>query len=194
MLSRLQKKYAEKPVRFLLFPCNQFAGQEPGTNAEIKKFAEQYVTLGKDSNVIMFAKSSLNNVTCSYSGEDACTPESKECCAQNDVVYDYLLANTAPGTIQWNFDKIVTDTSGRPFPHETIMHGGDVDAAVSSVVESLLQAPKAVLVEEPSSFSSSLVTAAGLPVLGAVVLAAAWRARPTQRETAEEGSAYIQIA
>ena len=31
-------------VRFLLFPCNQFGAQEPKTNAEIKTFAEQYVS------------------------------------------------------------------------------------------------------------------------------------------------------
>ena len=53
----------------------------------------------------MFAKSNLNNMPCTYSGEDACTAASNECCAQNDVVYKYLLANTPPGTIQWNFDK-----------------------------------------------------------------------------------------
>ncbi|CAE7442403.1 AKR1D1 [Symbiodinium sp. CCMP2592] len=142
MLTRLQKKYSDKPVRFLLFPCNQFGEQEPGTNAEIKKFAEQYVALAKDggdSNVIMFAKSNLNGVACTYSGEDACMPGSKECCAENDAVYTYLLANTPPGTIAWNFDKIITDSSGKPYAGEVIMHGGDVDAAVSNVVDSLLE-------------------------------------------------------
>ena len=59
----------------------------------------------------MFAKSNLNDVACTYSGEDACTPESAECCAQNDAVYKYLLANTPPGTIAWNFDKILDSTS-----------------------------------------------------------------------------------
>ena len=57
--------------------------------------------------VIMFAKSNLNGVACTYSGEDACMPGSKECCAENDAVYAYLLANTPPGTIAWNFDKIL---------------------------------------------------------------------------------------
>ncbi|CAE7605351.1 unnamed protein product, partial [Symbiodinium necroappetens] len=87
----------------------------------------------------MFAKSNLNGVACTYSGEDACMPGSKECCAENDAVYTYLLANTPPGTISWNFDKIITDLSGKPYAGEVIMHGGDVDAAVSNVVDSLLE-------------------------------------------------------
>ncbi|CAJ1437803.1 unnamed protein product [Effrenium voratum] len=139
MLGRLQKKYADKPVRFLLFPCNQFGSQEPGTNAEVRRFAEQYVNLGKGSNVIMFAKSNLNGVTCEYSGGDSCTASSNECCSRNDAVYKYLLAKTPPSTIQWNFDKIILDTDGLPFSGETIMHGGDIDRAVSRVVDGLLQ-------------------------------------------------------
>ena len=55
----------------------------------------------------MLAKSNLNGVACTYSGEDACMPGSKECCAENDAVYAYLLANTPPATIAWNFDKIL---------------------------------------------------------------------------------------
>ena len=150
--------------------------------------------------VIMFAKSNLNGVACTYSGADACTPTSKECCAQNDAVYDYLLANTPPGTIAWNFDKLpgvkmpvtlkfcseglsscgyvltaAQDHHGHVWealcrrsdhvpwrclrllssfalcPGRSLVscapqvqclprHGGDVDAAVSSVVDSLLQA------------------------------------------------------
>ncbi|CAJ1371646.1 unnamed protein product [Effrenium voratum] len=124
MLGRLQKKYADKPVRFLLFPCNQFGSQEPGTNAEVRRFAEQYVNLGKGSNVIMFAKSNLNGVTCEYSGGDSCTASSNECCSRNDAVYKYLLAKTPPSTIQWNFDKIILDTDGLPFSGETIMQLG----------------------------------------------------------------------
>eukprot|EP00440_Ansanella_granifera_P015687 gb/GFBE01017041.1/.p1 GENE.gb/GFBE01017041.1/~~gb/GFBE01017041.1/.p1 ORF type:complete len:216 (+),score=58.25 gb/GFBE01017041.1/:1-648(+) len=156
MLNRLQSKYADKPVRFILVPCNQFGAQEPAPNAEIKSFAEKSVKLatsGSGSNVIMLAKSNLNNVACTYSGEDACTPASAECCGRNDAVYDYLLARTAPGTIQWNFDKIITDVSGKPFAGEVIMHGGDIDAQVSSIVDRLLAEAKttAALLAAPAS-------------------------------------------
>jgi len=42
-LTELHNKYGESNgLRVLGFPCNQFGGQEPGTEADIKKFAEGY--------------------------------------------------------------------------------------------------------------------------------------------------------
>uniref|UniRef100_A0A8D2L939 Glutathione peroxidase n=1 Tax=Varanus komodoensis TaxID=61221 RepID=A0A8D2L939_VARKO len=38
----LYSRYAEKGLRILAFPCNQFGKQEPGTNEEIKAFAAGY--------------------------------------------------------------------------------------------------------------------------------------------------------
>merc|ERR1712048_423929 len=109
MLKCLQEQYAGQPVRFLLFPCNQFGNQEPAANSEIKAFAEKSVKLGEGSNVVMFAKTSLNGVACTTTEKDVCTPESKECCPSNDPIYNYLLGATQPGQIAWNFDKIVVD-------------------------------------------------------------------------------------
>jgi glutathione peroxidase len=37
-LESLQEKYKVKGFTVLGFPCNQFGGQEPGTNEEIKQF------------------------------------------------------------------------------------------------------------------------------------------------------------
>ena len=39
-LENIYKKYANKGLEILGFPCNQFAFQEPGTNEEIKDFCE----------------------------------------------------------------------------------------------------------------------------------------------------------
>ncbi|KAK6927655.1 Glutathione peroxidase, partial [Dillenia turbinata] len=38
-LSHLYKKYKSQGFEILAFPCNQFGGQEPGSNPEIKNFA-----------------------------------------------------------------------------------------------------------------------------------------------------------
>mmetsp|Transcript_154077 Transcript_154077/g.493878 ORF Transcript_154077/g.493878 Transcript_154077/m.493878 type:complete len:207 (-) Transcript_154077:193-813(-) len=138
MLHRLQAKYAESAVRFLLIPCNQFHFQENGTNAEVKTFAEQSVALTKSGNVVMLAKSNLNHVACTYTGADVCTPASAGCCPKNDEVYDFLLDHTAPGTIKWNFDKIITGKDGKPYAGEQIMHGIDVDKEVSAIIDKLL--------------------------------------------------------
>lgn len=37
-LENLYKKYKDKGLEILAFPCNQFLGQEPGNNQDIKKF------------------------------------------------------------------------------------------------------------------------------------------------------------
>lgn len=134
MLNRLQHQYSEQPVRFLLFPCNQFGAQEPGSNAEIKAFAEKSVKLGPDSNVIMFAKSNLNNVSCAAKGPDVCKPSSATCCSANDPLYDYLLSVTPPGQIKWNFDKIVVDGAGKPVLGEYILHGEALDSVLAAVI------------------------------------------------------------
>jgi glutathione peroxidase len=36
---KLQKKYSKHGFNVLAFPCNQFAAQEPNSNAVIEKFA-----------------------------------------------------------------------------------------------------------------------------------------------------------
>jgi len=136
----MQAKYAEKPVKFLLVPCNQFGAQEPKPDAQIKEFAEKSVTLaqnGAGSNVIMLAKSNLNGQSCTAS-DNVCLPSSAECCPPNDVVYDYLLSVTPPGTIKWNFDKIIVGPDGRPFLGETILHGDVLDAQLSELIDAAL--------------------------------------------------------
>lgn len=141
MMTQMQTKYAEKPVRFILVPCNQFSDQEPAANSVIKAFAEKSVRLAKagaGSNVIMLAKSNLNGVKCTYAGADACMPSSTECCPTNDAVYDYLLAKTPPGTIGWNFDKIVTGFGGKPYSGETIVDGSVLGDQLSAVIDRLL--------------------------------------------------------
>lgn len=161
MLKRMQEKYSEKPVRFLVVPCNQFMNQEPGSNAEVKAFAEKSIQLGPGSNVIMLAKSNLNGVSCETAGEGACTAASAECCPANDVVYDYLLPVTPPSTIKWNFDKIITDVDGRPFDGETITHGGDLDDKLDGVIDALLE--KARTQERPPPAAELVQVLSGLP-------------------------------
>ena len=77
----------------LAFPCNQFAGQEPGTNAEILEFA----TSTYDANFPMFAKIEVNG--------DGAAP-----------LYKWLKGEQ-PGDgdtpdIAWNFEKFLVDRSG----------------------------------------------------------------------------------
>ena len=53
----IQKKH--KDVHIIAFPCNQFGRQEPGSEAEIRKFA-QAKGLSLDSNFHLMAKVNVN--------------------------------------------------------------------------------------------------------------------------------------
>ncbi len=77
----------------LAFPCNQFAGQEPGTDSEILAFA----TSTYDVTFPMFHKIDVN-------GDNACD------------LYQWLRAEQ-PGVgetndITWNFEKFLVNRQG----------------------------------------------------------------------------------
>jgi glutathione peroxidase len=94
-LESLYKKYEEKGLVILGFPCNQFASQEPGSSEEISKFC----TLKYGVTFPMFQKIEVN-------GEKA------------DSLYKYLktaLPGTLGNDIKWNFTKFILDKKGKPF-------------------------------------------------------------------------------
>lgn len=93
-LEALYKKYKDKGLVILGFPCNQFGGQEPGSSEEIAKFC----SLKYDVSFPMFQKVEVN-------GDNA------------DPLYKYL-KDALPGTlgneIKWNFTKFLLDRNGKP--------------------------------------------------------------------------------
>ncbi|WP_138495971.1 glutathione peroxidase [Paenibacillus pinistramenti] len=93
-LQALYDAYKEKGLAILGFPCNQFAGQEPGTEDEIKQFCE----LNFKVSFPMFAKVEVN-------GENT------------HPLYTYLKEHTPAeyqnGDIEWNFAKFLVDRSGQ---------------------------------------------------------------------------------
>ena len=93
-LEALHKKYGEKGLAVLGFPCNQFGGQEPGSNEEIQHFCK--LTYGASFPVL--GKLEVN-------GPGA------------DPLYVYL-KEKAPGVlgseaIKWNFTKFLVDRTGK---------------------------------------------------------------------------------
>jgi glutathione peroxidase len=91
-LESLYEKYKDQGFVILGFPANNFGGQEPGTNAEIKSFC----TLKYNVTFPMFAKVSVKG--------DDCTP-----------LYQYLTKQANPnlvGDIKWNFTKFLVDRNG----------------------------------------------------------------------------------
>ncbi|KAK2835750.1 hypothetical protein Q5P01_016234 [Channa striata] len=53
--AEMHAKYAERGLRILAFPSNQFGNQEPGTESQIKQFAQSY-----DAKFDMFSKIDVN--------------------------------------------------------------------------------------------------------------------------------------
>jgi len=93
-LEALYKKYKDKGLVVLGFPCNQFGSQEPGTEAEIQNFCR--VNYGV--SFPMFSKINVN-------GDDT------------HPLYVYLKSEK-PGIlgseiIKWNFTKFLVDRSGK---------------------------------------------------------------------------------
>ena len=92
-LENIYKKYANKGLEILGFPCNQFAFQEPGTNEEIKDFCESnYGVTFKIMNKI------------NVNGKNA------------DPLYKFL-KEQKPGVIEtpqikWNFTKFLINKDG----------------------------------------------------------------------------------
>jgi len=95
-LTQLHDEYNNRGFKVLAFPCNQFAGQEPGTNEDIMAFAKKY---GADEKFVFFEKADVNG------------KNSRE-------VFRYL-KKTLPnpdGTldIRWNFATFLIDHTGNP--------------------------------------------------------------------------------
>jgi len=93
-LQALHERYAERGLRILAFPANNFGGQEPGTNAEIKQFCTDRYRVRFD----LFGKISVQG-------------------ADRHPLYKFL---TSPeqngrfgGDIKWNFTKFLIGRDGR---------------------------------------------------------------------------------
>ncbi|PWE00938.1 glutathione peroxidase [Marinilabilia rubra] len=93
-LEALYKKYKDKGLVILGFPCNQFANQEPGDEKSISETC--YTNYGV--TFPMFAKVDVN-------GENA------------HPIFKYLkneLGGIFGSMIKWNFTKFLIDSEGKP--------------------------------------------------------------------------------
>jgi glutathione peroxidase len=93
-LEKLNKKYNDKGLVVLGFPCNQFANQEPGDEKSIA----QGCVVDYGITFQMFSKVNVN-------GDDA------------HPIFKFLKAKLPGlfgGMIKWNFTKFLIDANGNP--------------------------------------------------------------------------------
>ena len=94
-LQKLQNNYSSEVFSVLAFPCNQFGGQEPGTNEQITEFC----SLNYGNTFPIFSKIDVN-------GENA------------HPLFNFLTSEKKGllGTqkIKWNFTKFLINKDGEP--------------------------------------------------------------------------------
>jgi glutathione peroxidase len=93
-LQELHDEYQGRGFAVLGFPCNQFGGQEPGSDAEVKSFCETRYGV----SFPMFSKIDVNGAT-------------------RAPLYAWLSGEASapdgPGDVAWNFAKFVVGKDGR---------------------------------------------------------------------------------
>ena len=93
-LESLHQTYGERGFSVLAFPCNQFGGQEPGSEEEIQSFCD----LNYQTSFPLFSKIEVNG-------------------AASHPLYTHL-KEQAPGVlgskrIKWNFTKFLVNQEGK---------------------------------------------------------------------------------
>ncbi|GGS70661.1 glutathione peroxidase [Nonomuraea spiralis] len=117
-LVKLQQDYGTRGFSVIGMPCNQFAGQEPGTAEEIQAFCS--ATYGVDFPLL--AKADVNG-------------------PGRHPLYDGLTQAAdeegAAGDVQWNFEKFLLDREGNVVARFRPRTAPD-DPAVVAAIEKLL--------------------------------------------------------
>jgi glutathione peroxidase len=112
-LEALYEKYKDRGFVILGFPANNFGGQEPGTNEEIKTFCSTKYNV----TFPMYSKISVK-------GDDKAP------------LYQFLTAATG-SEIQWNFTKFLVDKSGQVvarFEPKVTPESPDVTSAIEKAL------------------------------------------------------------
>ncbi len=115
-LEKIYKQYKDKGFVILGFPANNFMGQEPGSEADIKQFC----TTKYNVTFPMFSKISVK-------GDDI------------HPLYKYLTQASNPtGEVRWNFGKFLIGKDGKiaaRFDPKVLPESPEVIAAIESALK-----------------------------------------------------------
>ncbi|GMM47194.1 peroxiredoxin [Pichia kluyveri] len=116
-LEALYKKYKDQGLEIIGFPCNQFAGQEPGSSEEIAEFCQ--INFGVTFPLMQ--KIDVN-------GDKA------------DPIYEWLKSEKSGmlgfKAIKWNFEKFLVDKEGKVYQRYSSLKN---PASISDDIEKLLK-------------------------------------------------------
>lgn len=121
-LETIYKKYKDKGFKVLAFPANNFGGQEPGTNSEIKSFCAQH-----NVSFDLFDKISVK-------GDDQAP------------LYGYLTKHAdkaVAGDVEWNFQKYLIGRDGTVLAKFSPKKYPDDKEITDAIEKALAEKPKA---------------------------------------------------
>ncbi|WP_277346109.1 glutathione peroxidase [Selenomonas bovis] len=139
-MQKLYLKYKDKGLEILGFPCNQFAGQEPGSNAQVQEFCR----LNYGVTFQIFAKGDVRGENAQplfqylteqqgFQGFDPAHPYTEMLTkALKENFPSYLEGDS----IKWNFTKFLVDREGNVvarFEPTTAM--SEVEAGVAACLK-----------------------------------------------------------
>jgi glutathione peroxidase len=110
-MQALHQKYADKGFAVLGFPCNDFGGQEPGSEADIKQFCTSRYSV----TFPMFSKVKIT-------GDDK---------------HPLFAGLTAGKDVQWNFEKFLVGKDGKliaRYGSDAEPEGGEIETAVKKAL------------------------------------------------------------
>lgn len=115
-LEALQQKYKDKGFTIIGFPCNDFAGQEPGTPEEIQTFCKTKYSVSFPLMEKLHVKG-----------------------AEQHPLYTALSGEKGafPGDVKWNFGKFLIGRDGKPlarFEPKTTPDSPEVTAAIEKAL------------------------------------------------------------
>ena len=110
-LEDLYKKYKDKGLEVIAFPCNQFGQQEPGDDQSIKSFCQTY-----EISFTIASKIEVN-------GDNA-----------HPIYRDLRAIGKGSRPIDWNFEKFIVDRSGLVFNYAPNTTPKDLDDIIANML------------------------------------------------------------
>ena len=95
---KIHEKYHDRGFQIFAFPCNQFMSQEPGSNEDVKKFAQEKY----GAKFQLFEKIDVNEPN---------THEVFKFLRRNSPLYDEQKDEVK--NIPWNFAKFLVNSEGQ---------------------------------------------------------------------------------
>jgi glutathione peroxidase len=138
-LQKLYEQYKDKGFEILAFPCNQFAGQEPGSNEQIKEFCSS------DYGVTfrLFDKVDVNGDNAhplykylvskkGFEGYDLSNPKAQMI---KGVLEKNFPESLEGDSIKWNFTKFLIDKDGNVIERfETPVEPDNIKPAIDKLL------------------------------------------------------------